>query len=68
MSLPKLAKKLQLGYAFVKNESSRFGLPSFKILGVLPAPSFAHLPTSWVSMLPTISEWTLVPPPCGQIW
>ncbi|KAF3764178.1 hypothetical protein M406DRAFT_43718 [Cryphonectria parasitica EP155] len=32
-SLPTLAKELQLGHVFVKDESGRFGLPSFKILG-----------------------------------
>lgn len=31
--LPKVAKELQLGHVFVKDESNRFGLPSFKILG-----------------------------------
>lgn len=32
-SLPQVAKELQLGHVFVKDESNRFGLPSFKILG-----------------------------------
>ena len=32
-SLPQVAKELQLSHVFVKDESSRFGLPSFKILG-----------------------------------
>jgi len=32
-SLPDLAKELGLGNVFVKDESSRFGLPAFKILG-----------------------------------
>lgn len=32
-SLLKVAKELQLGHVFVKDESNRFGLPSFKILG-----------------------------------
>lgn len=32
-SLPKLAEELQLGHVFVKDESNRLGLPSFKILG-----------------------------------
>lgn len=32
-SLPQLAEELQLGRVFVKDESNRFGLPSFKILG-----------------------------------
>ncbi|KAK7698832.1 hypothetical protein SLS64_012183 [Diaporthe eres] len=31
--LPQVAKELQLGHVFIKDESSRFGLPSFKILG-----------------------------------
>ncbi|KAI7785155.1 hypothetical protein LA080_007822 [Diaporthe eres] len=31
--LPQVAKELQLGHVFVKDESNRFGLPSFKILG-----------------------------------
>ncbi|KAL1845271.1 hypothetical protein Daus18300_014570 [Diaporthe australafricana] len=31
--LPQLAKELQLSHVFVKDESNRFGLPSFKILG-----------------------------------
>jgi len=33
VSLPKVAKELGLGGVFVKDETSRFGLPSFKILG-----------------------------------
>ncbi|MGH9320273.1 MAG: diaminopropionate ammonia-lyase [Vicinamibacteria bacterium] len=33
VSLPKVASRLGLGRVFVKNESSRFGLPSFKLLG-----------------------------------
>jgi diaminopropionate ammonia-lyase len=32
-SLPQVAKELQLGHVLVKDESNRFGLPSFKILG-----------------------------------
>lgn len=32
-SLPLVAQELQLGSVFVKDESNRFGLPSFKILG-----------------------------------
>lgn len=32
-SLPSVAEKLGLGHVFVKDESQRFGLPSFKILG-----------------------------------
>ncbi|KAG6368806.1 hypothetical protein INS49_003022 [Diaporthe citri] len=32
-SLPHVAKELQLGHVFIKDESNRFGLPSFKILG-----------------------------------
>lgn len=32
-SLPQVAKELRLGHVFVKDESNRFGLPSFKILG-----------------------------------
>lgn len=32
-SLPQLAEELQLGHVFLKDESNRFGLPSFKILG-----------------------------------
>jgi diaminopropionate ammonia-lyase len=32
-SLPSVAKHLGLGHVFVKDESQRFGLPSFKILG-----------------------------------
>ncbi|KAG8159668.1 hypothetical protein KVR01_010305 [Diaporthe batatas] len=32
-SLPQVAKELQLGHVFVKDESNRFGLPSFKVLG-----------------------------------
>jgi diaminopropionate ammonia-lyase len=32
-SLPELARDLGLGHVFVKDESSRFGLPSFKVLG-----------------------------------
>ncbi|KAI3397088.1 hypothetical protein diail_11231 [Diaporthe ilicicola] len=32
-SLPELAKELQVGHVFIKDESNRFGLPSFKILG-----------------------------------
>ena len=32
-SLPELAAELGLEYVFVKDESERFGLPSFKILG-----------------------------------
>lgn len=32
-SLPRLAEELQLAHVFVKDESNRFGLPSFKILG-----------------------------------
>lgn len=32
-SLPQIAKELQLGHVFVKDESNRFDLPSFKILG-----------------------------------
>jgi diaminopropionate ammonia-lyase len=31
--LPNLAKELGIGHVFVKDESSRFGLPAFKILG-----------------------------------
>ncbi|KAF2201674.1 tryptophan synthase beta subunit-like PLP-dependent enzyme [Delitschia confertaspora ATCC 74209] len=31
--LPELAKQLGLGHVFVKDESSRLGLPAFKILG-----------------------------------
>jgi diaminopropionate ammonia-lyase len=31
--LPDLAKELGIGHVFVKDESSRFGLPAFKILG-----------------------------------
>lgn len=33
LSLPQVAKELQLGHVLVKDESNRFGLPSFKILG-----------------------------------
>jgi diaminopropionate ammonia-lyase len=32
-SLPPLAKELNLGHVLLKDESQRFGLPSFKILG-----------------------------------
>jgi len=32
-SLPSLATELGLGHVLIKDESSRFGLPSFKILG-----------------------------------
>lgn len=32
-SLSQVAKELQLGHVLVKDESNRFGLPSFKILG-----------------------------------
>lgn len=32
-SFPGLAEELHLGHVFVKDESNRFGLPSFKILG-----------------------------------
>ncbi|GAB1310654.1 hypothetical protein MFIFM68171_00864 [Madurella fahalii] len=32
-SLPSLAQSLNLSHVFLKDESSRFGLPSFKILG-----------------------------------
>ncbi len=32
-SLPSLAKSLNLGHVLLKDESQRFGLPSFKILG-----------------------------------
>lgn len=32
-SLPRVAKELQLGNVYLKDESNRFGLPSFKILG-----------------------------------
>lgn len=32
-SIPQLADELQLGHVLVKDESNRFGLPSFKILG-----------------------------------
>ncbi|KAK2598617.1 hypothetical protein N8I77_012013 [Diaporthe amygdali] len=32
-TLPQLAKELQLDHVFVKDESNRFGLPSFKVLG-----------------------------------
>lgn len=32
-SLPSVAEELQLGHVLVKDESNRFGLPSFKILG-----------------------------------
>lgn len=32
-SLPQVAKELQLGHVLIKDESNRFGLPSFKILG-----------------------------------
>lgn len=32
-SLPAIAKELQLGHVLVKDESNRFDLPSFKILG-----------------------------------
>jgi diaminopropionate ammonia-lyase len=31
--LPKLAKELGIGHVYVKDESTRFGLPAFKILG-----------------------------------
>lgn len=31
--LPELAKELGVGHVFLKNESNRFGLPAFKILG-----------------------------------
>lgn len=33
VSLPGLAKELDLGHVLVKDESHRFGLPAFKILG-----------------------------------
>lgn len=33
ISVPELAEELQVGHVFVKDESSRFGLPAFKILG-----------------------------------
>ncbi|MFG1998350.1 pyridoxal-phosphate dependent enzyme [Spirillospora sp. NPDC048911] len=33
VELPALAEELQVGRVFVKDESSRFGLPAFKILG-----------------------------------
>jgi len=33
VSLPDLARDLRLGHVFVKDESFRFGLPAFKILG-----------------------------------
>ncbi|TVY75986.1 Diaminopropionate ammonia-lyase [Lachnellula suecica] len=33
VSLPELAKELGIGQLLLKNESSRFGLPAFKILG-----------------------------------
>lgn len=33
VSLPEVAKELGLGYVFLKDESNRFGLPAFKILG-----------------------------------
>src|ERR1700761_7112895 len=33
VSLPSLAKELGIGNIFIKDESSRFGLPAFKILG-----------------------------------
>lgn len=32
-TVPQLAEELQLGHVFIKDESNRFGLPSFKILG-----------------------------------
>lgn len=32
-AVPQLAEELQLGHVFIKDESNRFGLPSFKILG-----------------------------------
>ena len=32
-SVPDLARSLNVGHVFVKDETSRFGLPSFKILG-----------------------------------
>ena len=32
-ALPSVAKELGLGQVFLKDESNRFGLPSFKILG-----------------------------------
>jgi diaminopropionate ammonia-lyase len=33
ISLPSLAKELGLGHVLIKDESNRFGLPAFKILG-----------------------------------
>jgi len=33
VSLPDVARELGVGHVFVKDESTRFGLPSFKIAG-----------------------------------
>jgi diaminopropionate ammonia-lyase len=47
VSLPDLAKELGVGHVLLKDESNRFGLPAFKILGA-----------SWVSEMRAI--WKLL--------
>lgn len=55
VSLPEIAKDVGVGHLLLKNESLRFGLPAFKILGA-----------SWATAQATSKKLNLAPSQSGD--